>query len=100
DSKRQVKALLAADLKLGGLAFDTSLAAWLLKPGGKSEDLAGQVYSHLGETVAIAEPNQLVPEVEALSPATEAWYVLRLAGKLAERLEPGSRKVLDDIELP
>jgi len=100
DSKRQLKALLSAGLTLGGLAFDTSLAAWLLKPGGKSEDLAGQVYSHLGETVAIADPNQLVPEVEALSPATEAWYVLRLAQKLAERLDTGSRKVLDDIELP
>ncbi|MEX1079200.1 MAG: DNA polymerase I [Homoserinimonas sp.] len=100
DSKKQVKTLLQVGLPLGGIAFDTSLAAWLLKPGGQAEDLAGQVYSHLGETVAIANPNQLVPEVEALSPATEAWYVVRLAGQLAERLDAGSRKVLDDIELP
>ncbi|HEU4807736.1 MAG TPA: DNA polymerase I, partial [Homoserinimonas sp.] len=100
DSKRQLKALLTAGLSLGGIRFDTSLAAWLLKPGGRAEDLAGQVYSHLGETIAIADPNQLVPEVEALSPATEAWYVLRLANRLAEQLDAGSRKVLDDIELP
>jgi DNA polymerase-1 len=100
DSKRQLKALSGAGITLRGVAFDTSLAAWLLKPGGKAEDLAAQVYSHLGETVAIADPNQLVPEVEALSPATEAWYVLRLAEQLSERLDAGSRKVLDDIELP
>ncbi|HEU4807680.1 MAG TPA: DNA polymerase I, partial [Homoserinimonas sp.] len=100
DSKRQLKMLLGAGLALGGIRFDTSLAAWLLKPGGRTEDLAGQVYSHLGETIAIADPNQLVPEVESLSPATEAWYVLRLANHLAEQLDAGSRKVLDDIELP
>jgi DNA polymerase-1 len=100
DSKKQLKVLMTSGLTLGGIRFDTSLAAWLLKPGGRSEDLAGQAYSHLGETIAIADPNQLVPEVEALSPATEAWYVLRLANHLAGQLDPGSRKVLDDIELP
>jgi DNA polymerase-1 len=100
DSKRELKWLAAAGLKLDGIAFDTTLAAWLLKPGGKNEDLASQVYSHLGDTLPQADPNQLVPDVEALSPATEAWYVLRLSDYLAEKLEPGSRRVLDDIELP
>jgi DNA polymerase-1 len=100
DSKRELKWLRAAGLDLGGIAFDTTLAAWLLKPGGKNEDLAGQVYSHLGETLAQADPNQLVPETEAPSPATEAWYVLRLADYLADRLDTGSRRVLAEIELP
>uniref|UniRef100_UPI00286D5D1A DNA polymerase n=1 Tax=Salinibacterium sp. TaxID=1915057 RepID=UPI00286D5D1A len=45
-------------------------------------------------------PNQLVPETEAASPATEAWYVLRVAEYLSEKLEPGSRSVLDTIEIP
>lgn len=35
-----------------------------------------------------------------MSPATEAWYVLRLSEELAGRLGEGSRKVLDEIELP
>jgi DNA polymerase-1 len=100
DSKRELKWLAAAGLPLSGLAFDTTLASWLLKPGGKNEDLSGQVYSHLGETLPQADPNQLVPDVEAMSPATEAWYVLRLSEYLAERLESGTRRVLDDIELP
>ena len=34
-----------------------------------------------GEILARADPNQLVPEIAALSPATEAWYVLRLSVK-------------------
>ncbi|WP_344756454.1 DNA polymerase I [Leifsonella bigeumensis] len=100
DSKRAFKRLSTEGIALGGIAFDTSIAAWLLKPGGKVESLADQVYTHLGETVAVADQDQLVPENEGLSPATEAWYVLRVAEELAARLSDGSRKVLDEIELP
>jgi DNA polymerase I len=100
DSKRELKWLRRSGLDLGGIAFDTSLAAWLLKPGGKNQDLVEQVYSHLGETLPRSDPNQLVPDVEPTSPATEAWYVLRLSEYLAEKLDTGSRRVLDTIELP
>ena len=100
DSKRELKALARAGLELRGIAFDTTLAAWLLKPGGKGEDLAAQIYSHLAETLPQSDPNQLVPDTEGASPATEAWYVLRLSEYLAEKLDTGSRRVLDTIELP
>jgi DNA polymerase-1 len=100
DSKRELKWLARSGLTLRGIAFDTTLAAWLLKPGGHNESLSGQVYSHLGETLPESDPNQLVPDVPAMSPATEAWYVLRLSEYLAERLDDGSRRVLDEIELP
>ncbi|MEQ1737436.1 MAG: DNA polymerase, partial [Rhodoglobus sp.] len=43
---------------------------------------------------------QLVPATEATSPATEAWYVVRLADDLQTRLDPGSLEVSRDIELP
>jgi DNA polymerase-1 len=99
-SKRDLKILKAVGLELNGIAFDTSLASWLLKPSGKAEDLAAQVYSHLAETLPQADPNQLVPDVEALSPATEAWYVLRLAEYLTTKLDTGSLRVLEEIELP
>jgi DNA polymerase-1 len=99
-AKRAAKALEGVGIRLDGIAFDTTLAAWLLKPGGKDESLVDQVYTHLGETVAVADANQLVPETEGLSPATEAWYVTRVADELASRLSEGSRTVLDDIELP
>jgi DNA polymerase-1 len=100
DYKPMLKALQRVDLALGGVAFDTTLAAWLLKPGGHDQNLAAQVYTHLGEHLAEPDPNQLVPETDAASPATEAWYVLRLAEYLDERLADGSRTVLQDIELP
>jgi DNA polymerase-1 len=100
DTKRALKTLGGAGLALGGVAFDTTIAAWLLKPGGHAQNLGGQAYDFLGERLAEADPNQLVPDTEAASVATEAWYVLRVAEYLAERLDDGSRKVLDTIELP
>lgn len=100
ESKRAFKALAGEGIDLRGIAFDTTLAAWLLKPGGKSESLPGQIYTHLGETVIEADHDQLVPENEGLSPATEAWHVLRLSDELAGHLGEGSRRVLDEIELP
>ncbi|MCU1414141.1 MAG: polymerase [Microbacteriaceae bacterium] len=100
DYKPMLKSLQAVELGLGGVVFDTTLAAWLLKPGGHDQALAAQVYTHLGEHLAEPDPNQLVPETEAVSPATEAWYVLRVAEYLDERLDDGSRAVLRDLELP
>jgi len=99
-SKQQLKALRRSGLDLGGIAFDTSLAAWLLKPAGKADDLASQVYDFLGETLPQADPNQLMPDTDAVSIATEAWYVLRVTEYLAEKLQQTDRKVLDEIELP
>ena len=99
-AKAQLKSLAAAGLALRGIAFDTVLGAWLLRPGSKPESLETQVYDYLGERLDVSDPQQLVPEVEGASPATEAWYILRIADYLGERLDSGSRSVLDDIELP
>ena len=99
-SKVQLKTVRRAGLQLNGLEFDTMLAGWLLKPGGRAETLDDQVYAYLGEALPQADPNQLLPEQEALSPATEAWYVHRLSGALTERLDEGSLRVLRELELP
>lgn len=99
EAKAQLKTLRRAGLTLGGIDFDSSLAAWLLKPSGKADDLAGQVYDYLGETIPISDPNQLLQE-GALSPATEAWYILRVCEYLESKLDKGSRGVLADIEIP
>ncbi|WP_309618064.1 DNA polymerase I [Salinibacterium sp.] len=99
-AKAQLKILRDSGIELNGITFDTMLAAWLIKPGIKPETLESQVYDYLGETLEQGDPNQLVPETEAASPATEAWYVLRVAEYLSEKLEPGSRSVLDTIEIP
>lgn len=100
ESKRQFKALAAHGVELAGIAFDTSLAAWLLRPGSRPETLSKQVYDHLGEELPEPDPNQLVPETEALSPATEAWYLLRVADELERKLDQGSLGVLRELELP
>ena len=100
DSKADLKLLRGVGLELGGLAFDTRVAAWLLKPGGPQQDLAAQVYDFLGLTLPASDPNQLVPETDATSVATEAWYVLEVADYLGDALDPKSLGVLRDIELP
>ena len=99
DSKADLKLLRGSGLELGGIAFDTRIAAWLLKPGGTALDLAGQVYEFLGLTLPQSDPNQLVPDTEAISVATEAWYVMQVADFLVKKLDDSSRGVLDRIEL-
>jgi DNA polymerase-1 len=100
DGKRQFKALAGTGLTLDGIAFDTSLGAWLLRPSTKTDTLAGLSYYYLGEALPEPDPSQLVPETEPLSPATEAWYILRLADELRTRLDEGSREVMSGIEAP
>ncbi|MFT4122521.1 MAG: DNA polymerase I [Microbacteriaceae bacterium] len=99
-AKRDIRLLADAGLALGGLAFDTSVASALLRPSARADDLAAQVYEQLGETLPQPDPNQLVPEAEPVSVATEAWYLVRVADALAERLDATTRLVLDTIELP
>ncbi|TPW71008.1 DNA polymerase I [Schumannella sp. 10F1B-5-1] len=99
ESKRAIKALARLDIPLDGVVFDTAIAGWLLRPGNKPESLSKQVYDHLGETLPEPDPNQLVPEAQ-VSPATEAWYLLRLRDEFQEQLDAGSLGVLADIEVP
>ncbi len=82
-AKSQLHLVRGAGLELNGIAFDTTLAAWLLRPGARADNLGTQVYDTLGERLQESDPNQLVPEVEPASPATEAWYVLRVADYLS-----------------
>jgi DNA polymerase-1 len=99
-AKPQFKALSRAGLIVDGLAFDTRIASWLMRPGGAPQSLAEQVYEVLGETLPVSDPNQLVALTDAVSPATEAWYMRRVAEGQMIALDAGTRKVLDDIELP
>ena len=101
DAKTQTKALAASGLALRGVAFDTLLAGWLLRPSGQEKTLAQIVDRYLQERLPEADPNQLVPDVGGGSPApTHAWYVLRSAHVLKEGLDPTTLQVLVDIELP
>jgi DNA polymerase-1 len=101
DAKTQTKACSASGLTLRGVAFDTLLAGWLLRPSGQEKTLAHIVDRYLQERLPEADPNQLVPDVGGGSPApTHAWYVLRSAHVLKEGLDPTTLQVLVDMELP
>lgn len=99
-AKPQYKALSRAGLIVDGIAFDTRVASWLVKPGAAPQSLAEQVYEVLGETLPVSDPNQLVPLTDAVSPATEAWYIRRVAEGQMIALDEGTRAVYDEIELP
>ncbi len=100
DAKPQVKALLRQGIRFGGLAYDTSLAGWLLRPSFPDKTLADLVERYLGEKLPVADPSQLVPETEGATPSQEAWFALRVAEALREDIPESVAAVLDEIELP
>ncbi|TFB76288.1 DNA polymerase I [Cryobacterium glaciale] len=101
DAKHQVKALRRSGLPFTGLAFDTLVGAWLIRPGGPDKTLADLVSRYLDETLPIADPNQLVPDETLQSGApAQAWYTLRVFAAVEKALDPGSLTLLIDIELP
>ncbi|SFI34148.1 MULTISPECIES: DNA polymerase I [Microbacterium] len=100
DAKPQVKALRRAGAHLGGLAFDTLLAGWLLRPSLPDKNLADLVGRYLDETLPEADPTQLVPETEGATPGQLSWYTLRVAAALRAELPESVAGVLADIELP
>ncbi|MCK2036768.1 DNA polymerase I [Microbacterium sp. SSW1-49] len=100
DAKPQVKALLRQGVRLGGLAYDTSLAGWLLRPSFPDKTLGDLVERYLGEKLPEADPSQLVPETEGATPSQEAWFARRVAEALREDIPEPVARVLVDIELP
>ncbi|MFE6733595.1 DNA polymerase I [Microbacterium sp. NPDC057650] len=100
DAKPQVKALTASGIRLGGLAYDTSLAGWLLRPSFPDKTLGDLVERYLGEKLPESDPSQLVPETDGATPSQEAWFTLRTANALRDELPESVASVLTDIELP
>jgi DNA polymerase-1 len=100
ESKRAVKLLEPERIELDGIVFDSYLGAWLLRPSQKVDTLSSLIYYYLGETLSEPDPNQLIPATESASPATEAWYIVRLSDDLQGRLDPGSLEVSREIEVP
>jgi DNA polymerase-1 len=100
DAKPQLKALSRAGIRLQGLAYDTSLAGWLLRPSFPDKTLADLVERYLGEKLPEADPSQLVPETEGATPSQEAWFTLRVSTALRADIPESVAAVLSDIELP
>ena len=100
DTKAVAGVLAGFDIELNGVVWDSRLAAWLERPGAKSYDLADLVHDVLGESMPQADPNQLVPDTESVSPATVAWFLSRLVADQRQSLPATSERVLAEIELP
>lgn len=100
DAKPQVKALRRAGVALGGLAFDTVIAGWLLRPSFPDKTLAHLVDRFLDERLPESDPTQLVPETEGATPGQLSWYTLRVADAVRAQLPAPVAAVLQDIELP
>ena len=100
DAKTAASVLARLDIPLAGVVWDSRLAAWLERPGAKSYDLVDLVHDVLGEALPQADPNQLVPDTESISPATVAWFLLRLVAEQRQSLPATSERVLAEIDLP
>lgn len=100
DAKPQVKALRRAGIALGGLAFDTIVAGWLLRPSFPDKTLAHLVDRYLDEKLPESDPTQLIPETEGATAGQLAWYSLRVTEALRAELPPSVSALLTDIELP
>ncbi|WP_328325521.1 MULTISPECIES: DNA polymerase I [unclassified Streptomyces] len=92
---------------VGGVAMDTALAAYLVKPGRRSFALEPLAVEYLGRELAPAASadGQLAfgtdEQAEAESLMTQARAVLDLGDAFDERLkEVGAAGLLHDVELP
>jgi DNA polymerase-1 len=101
-AKEQIKALRRADLAVSGLRFDTTIAAWLVRPDSSADrSLAELVDRTLAEVLPTPDPNQLVPADDSdVGPATVAWYIARVAAAQQASLDDRTMRVLGDIEIP
>ncbi|MDT0215273.1 DNA polymerase I [Rothia sp. ARF10] len=109
DLKGQSHALAARGMPVRGVAMDTALAAYLVKPDQRSFDLADLVVRHLGRELKAEAPAGgqgmldlgTEDEVVGQDAMVRARAVLDLSVPLAEQLEStGGTELLRDLELP
>ena len=99
DGKETISSLAAAVGALT-LAGDVRVGFWVGKPSAKTPTFASMVGEILGLDIPQPDPNQLVPEENALPVGVDAWLVRALWLRVLEDLTPSSASVLRDIELP
>jgi DNA polymerase-1 len=99
DGKETISSLAPA---VGALtiAGDVRVGFWVGKPSAKTPTFASMVGEILGLDIPQPDPNQLVPEEDALPVGVDAWLVRALWLRVLEDLTPSSASVLGDIELP
>jgi DNA polymerase-1 len=105
DSKRQALALRGLGIRLGGVVFDSLLAAYLLEAGERNLGLVETARRHGLDVDAFVPEGVEVGMVDwPAEPAAAAVHV-RLAEALCDRLPPllveaGLSRLADEVELP
>jgi DNA polymerase-1 len=104
DAKDTEAAALESAGGLGGVDFDTMLAAYVLDPAAPSYTLSALCETYLGTDVVGSTGDEAEGQLFAetwRARAAEAVAVALLAPVMAERVEKaGLRKLLDEVELP
>ena len=101
DAKQQIRAAWRAGARIGGVAGDVLLAAWLLRPSTPEKSIAEAAFRFLGEQVPEGDPNQLVPDEGSVADAAAlAWYVVRTHAAAVERFQSRTSEIYEGIELP
>lgn len=109
DAKGPLLALAARGWSVAGIATDTALAAYLVRPDQRSYDLADLVLRHLGRELRAESDTSGQGildfgdegDASAQDAMVRARAVLDLAASLAEQLEAtGGTSLQQDVELP
>ncbi|HET9724462.1 MAG TPA: DNA polymerase I [Actinomycetota bacterium] len=104
DAKDVETAALASGGTLGGVRFDTMLAAYLLDPATPSYELRALCEQYLGTDVVGSVGDEAEGQLFGASwraVAAEAAAVALLAPAMDERIEKaGMRRLLDEVEMP
>ncbi len=111
DAKPVVRALIEADMDLRGLAFDTALASYVIRPTGVSRTLSNIAGRNLGieidgDTADGGSAAQRMLDFEASGPDLEAFgrravAVARLVEPLTDQMvAKGGRELFEQVELP
>lgn len=109
DAKGPMLALAASGLPLDGLAVDTAIAAYLVRPDQRSYDLADLAVRHLGRDLSAGddEGDQGMLDFSAddseagRASMTRAAAAVELAPVLEEQVaETGGSHLMRDVELP
>jgi len=104
DAKDVETAALAAGGTLGGVTFDTMLAAYLLDPATQGFELRALCEQYLGTDVVGSIGDEAEGQLFGASwrgVAAEAAAIALLAPAMAERIDKaGLRALLDEVELP
>jgi DNA polymerase I len=110
--KYDYEVLLQSGIQLGGLEFDSMIAAYLLNPGGRQyglDALAASELDHdtipLTDLIGSGKDQKKVSAAPMVDLACYACEDADVALRLYEKLQPkmkqeGLTRVLDDIELP